>query len=452
MNLNYAYNEYREDQDGKIQSINHVMDDTKRIATIRDGYDFGDTTPKIKYNFDSLSRNLGNHLGSSNILVDDSGTLVNQDEYYPFGETSFGSYAKKRYRFCGKEKDEESGMYYYGARYYSPWLCRFISVDPLAAKYPFYTPYQYAGNQPINFIDLDGMEQAPPPTPSAGSSIPIPAVNNVNQKSSTTTTLQPGLAPNPNTLSLGTVKPKGNTPPPSKVTPPSTAFTPSQDSGANSSSNATTEKIQKSQQSAALASQKLQCTTQLSADFRPDDLRAKSADDAEMYISLQKIGDAVPLFGEFIKAGSYNAMGMPEQRNASLIKGTAEVALTVGLAYVAPEALTFATVEARGGAKVAAKGGVQAEKVSGSYLLEFQSGKFYAGKGLEPRMMQSINRIETNFGDKLVNKQFFPASSTREAFINEHNIMMQMGGPKTFRASSPTYNKIYSPGRKLVGF
>jgi len=51
-------------------------------------------------------------------------------------------------------------MYYYGARYYSPWLCMFISVDPLAAKYPFYTPYQYAGNQPINFIDLDGMEQA----------------------------------------------------------------------------------------------------------------------------------------------------------------------------------------------------------------------------------------------------------------------------------------------------
>ena len=249
-------------------------------------------------------------------------------------------------------------MYYYGARYYSPWLCRFISVDPLAAKYPFYTPYQYAGNQPINFIDLDGMEQAPPPTPSAGSSIPIPAVNNVNQKSSTITTLQPGLAPNPNTLSLGTVKPKVNTPPPSKVTPPSTAFTPSQDSGANSSSNAATEKIQKSQQSAALASQKLQSpTAQLSADFRPDDLRAKSADDTEMYITLQKIGDAVPLFGEFIKAGSYNAMGMTEQRNASLLKGSAEVALTVGLAYVAPEAITFETLEARGVTNVAAKGG-----------------------------------------------------------------------------------------------
>jgi len=70
----------------------------------------------------------------------------------------FGSYAKKRYRFCGKEKDEESGLYYYEARYYSPWTCRFISVDPLAGEYPFYTAYKYAGNQPINFIDLDGLE------------------------------------------------------------------------------------------------------------------------------------------------------------------------------------------------------------------------------------------------------------------------------------------------------
>jgi RHS repeat-associated protein len=130
------------------------MDDTKRIATIREGYSFDDTTPAIKYNLDD-------HLGSSNVLVDEYGTLVNFEEYYPFGETSFGSYAKKRYRFCGKEKDEESGMYYYGARYYSPWLCRFISVDPLAGKYPFYTPFQYAGNKPINFIDLDGKEEKP---------------------------------------------------------------------------------------------------------------------------------------------------------------------------------------------------------------------------------------------------------------------------------------------------
>lgn len=50
-------------------------------------------------------------------------------------------------------------MYYYGARYYSAWTCRFISIDPLASDYPFYTPYNYAGNKPINKIDIDGMQE-----------------------------------------------------------------------------------------------------------------------------------------------------------------------------------------------------------------------------------------------------------------------------------------------------
>ena len=123
----------------------------KSFNYIRKCHDFGDTTPNIKYNMDD-------HLGNSNLSVNENGTLVNREEYYHFGETSFGSYGKKRYRFCGKEKDEESGLYYYGARYYSPWTCRFVSVDPLAGKYPFYTAYQYAGNKPIISIDIDGLE------------------------------------------------------------------------------------------------------------------------------------------------------------------------------------------------------------------------------------------------------------------------------------------------------
>lgn len=52
-----------------------------------------------------------------------------------------------------------TGLYYYGMRYYAPWIARFISVDPLQFKYPIYTPYQYAGNKPISYIDLDGAEE-----------------------------------------------------------------------------------------------------------------------------------------------------------------------------------------------------------------------------------------------------------------------------------------------------
>jgi len=144
--------EWIQNSDDEKQSISHIMDDKSRIASERTGHAMGDSTPAIKYN-------LEDHLGSSMTLLDESGGWVSWEEYYPFGETSLGTYAKKRYRFCGKERDEESGLYYYGARYYLPWLCRFASVDPLAGKYAFYTPYQYAGNKPINFIDLDGMEE-----------------------------------------------------------------------------------------------------------------------------------------------------------------------------------------------------------------------------------------------------------------------------------------------------
>jgi RHS repeat-associated protein len=61
-------------------------------------------------------------------------------------------------RFTGKELDKEShiGLYYFGARYYDPSIGRFISVDPLADKYPGLTPYHYAANNPLKYVDPDG--------------------------------------------------------------------------------------------------------------------------------------------------------------------------------------------------------------------------------------------------------------------------------------------------------
>src|SRR5690606_13102064 len=64
----------------------------------------------------------------------------------------------KRYRYVGREKDLESGLYYYGARYYSAWTCRFISVDPLIAQYAHLSAYNYASNSPIGQLDVDGMQ------------------------------------------------------------------------------------------------------------------------------------------------------------------------------------------------------------------------------------------------------------------------------------------------------
>ena len=66
-----------------------------------------------------------------------------------------------RYGFNGKENDRETSTttYDYGFRIYSPALGRFLSVDPLTKSYPWYSPYQFAGNKPIIAIDLDGLEE-----------------------------------------------------------------------------------------------------------------------------------------------------------------------------------------------------------------------------------------------------------------------------------------------------
>jgi RHS repeat-associated protein len=91
---------------------------------------------------------------------------VVKDFSFSVEKSGVGAY---RYGFNGKELDrDEEGMggggstYDYGFRIYNPALAKFLSVDPLLAQYPWYTPYQFAGNSPIRYIDLDGLEEADP--------------------------------------------------------------------------------------------------------------------------------------------------------------------------------------------------------------------------------------------------------------------------------------------------
>ena len=67
----------------------------------------------------------------------------------------YGDYST-RYRFNGKEQDEATGFYYYGARYYAPSLSRWLNVDPLAEKYQGFSSYNYTLNNPVMFVDPDG--------------------------------------------------------------------------------------------------------------------------------------------------------------------------------------------------------------------------------------------------------------------------------------------------------
>jgi RHS repeat-associated protein len=129
----------------------HVMDNQSRIALVRVGAPFpDDTTPAVQCH-------LGDRLGSSTLVLDNVATLVNREEYTPYGETSFGSFAKKRYRFTGKERDDESGLYYHGARYYAPWLGRWTAADPVGMVDGL-NLYRYARNNPLKFIDPHGTD------------------------------------------------------------------------------------------------------------------------------------------------------------------------------------------------------------------------------------------------------------------------------------------------------
>jgi RHS repeat-associated protein len=142
----------------------HVMDDKQRIALVETrtlDTEGDDHAPPqlVRYQF-------GNHLGSAGLELDDQAQIISYEEYTPYGSTSYQAVRSqtetpKRYRYTGKERDEESGLYYHEARYYAPWKCRWISCDPKGlVDGPCL--YAYCGGNPITFHDPSGTNGRPP--------------------------------------------------------------------------------------------------------------------------------------------------------------------------------------------------------------------------------------------------------------------------------------------------
>jgi len=101
------------------------------------------------------------HLGSSSYITNLDGEVSQHIEYVPFGEVFIeerNNTWNTPYLFNAKEFDEETGMYYYGARYYEPRLSLWMSVDPQWERFPHMSSYSYSFNNPIKFIDNEGHE------------------------------------------------------------------------------------------------------------------------------------------------------------------------------------------------------------------------------------------------------------------------------------------------------
>ena len=157
---------------------NHVFVGNTRIASVVKHRE--ETKPAMYYY-------ATDHLGSSSVLTTSTGSYHERIEYLPYGEvwmdastssaTGVGGYTTP-YKFTGKELDKETGLYYFGARYYDARISRWISTDPAFEKYlpdrskssikeeklpagGIYEPinmdiYNYVGNNPIVYIDPDG--------------------------------------------------------------------------------------------------------------------------------------------------------------------------------------------------------------------------------------------------------------------------------------------------------
>jgi RHS repeat-associated protein len=140
----------------------HIMDDKQRIALVETRTQGSDGSPPqlIRYQF-------GNHLGSASLELDDKASVISYEEYTPYGSTSYQAVdqgikaAAKRYRYTGKERDEETGFSYHGARYYAPWLGRWVSCDPSGLSGGL-NLYQYAGACPTYFVDPSGLNPQHP--------------------------------------------------------------------------------------------------------------------------------------------------------------------------------------------------------------------------------------------------------------------------------------------------
>ncbi|VVM71306.1 RHS repeat-associated core domain-containing protein [Pseudomonas fluorescens] len=116
----------------------------------------------------AMRYHLTDHLGSGTLELDEHANVQSREAYYPFGGTAWEDHsdlsgAWKTIRYSGKERDA-TGLYYYGYRYFAPWLSRWINPDPAGAVDGL-NLYGFVGNSPVGRVDRDGRVGSPASQP-----------------------------------------------------------------------------------------------------------------------------------------------------------------------------------------------------------------------------------------------------------------------------------------------
>lgn len=153
----YRYPSGSPDTQAECRYDLHIMDDTQRVALV---YRWTIDTSDGMAGQTRVHYQLSNHLGSAAMELDTAGALISYEEYFPYGDTSF-IYSRsqveikwKRYRYTGMERDA-TGLNYHSARYYAPWIGRWLCPDP-AGTVDGLNLYRYVRGNPVNLVDIDG--------------------------------------------------------------------------------------------------------------------------------------------------------------------------------------------------------------------------------------------------------------------------------------------------------
>jgi RHS repeat-associated protein len=153
-----------------LRQTSHITDGSARLATLHQW-----SIDQTALETDDIGKKklhylAGNHLGSVSLELDEAGDVISYEEYFPFGGTSFlaGKSARdvklKEYRYSGKCRDDATGFYCYEYRYFAPFIGNWISPDPLGAVDGL-NLYRFVHNNPIRFVDSDGLSAALPAGP-----------------------------------------------------------------------------------------------------------------------------------------------------------------------------------------------------------------------------------------------------------------------------------------------